>query len=1258
MSRAGSIITSLALALALFVGTWAAPGVARAGEPVGRFPFRHYGSDDGLTTMNLYMGVQDGAGFTWAGGTAGLVRYDGLRFRRYGISDGLPSLLVTDLAVSPTGVLWGTTSRGAFRESGGELVAFGTRELPENATYQVAFDGEGRFCVTTSQGPYVRTGADTLEIISGWPGGEAFAILFERDGALLVGHGQRLLRRAPGARDFTDVGQDFGGTVTALVRDGTGRLWLRAGAKLWSQARGATAFVDRSDAYLGALPGPYPRRLGLDADGKLLIPSTIGLITVDDTGARFVPVELPADAMSLRDAWVDHEGALWLVGMGLHRQIGRGLWRSARTADGLPSNAVWGMLRASTGALVVATETGAARTVDGRLERLPGIEMAGYVSEGPPGTLWFAGDGRLIRHDLATNTSHALGAEAGLPPVAIVSTIVDRRGNLWVAFDSGGVYRAPLSTLLPVDGRPAGKLERVALPGGDPSEMITKMFVDGPRVWLATGHGLYVERGDGWQRLTTADGLRSDAPSLITRYGSEMCIAYVARTELSCFVYEDGRLTKLHHQPVPGQLVPELLGEDANGRMWIGTTQGLLVLEGGHVDQFTRGDGAPGDDVSFDTFFADRDGTVWIGSSAGLGRFDGAHYHGPPPAPSVTLVSSDLAGKPVDATNGASPEVPYLSSLNVRFSALSNIDERHIEHQVKLIGYDEDWHTADTREAQYQKLPGGTYRFAVRARRPNGPWGETTSFGFVVRAAFWEQLSFRLCVAAVAILFVRYLMRRRVQSLHRKNTQLEATVEARTAELKKEHAGARRILDAVEQGLFTVRPDGTVEHEISAAARRWFGVPAEGQAVWDWLGADDPNATKWLAMGWETYREGFMPKEVVLDQLPARLARAGRTYGLRWLPNETTDGALVVATDLTDTLEVERAERARHDTIESLRKLLEDRSGYMEFLEDGERLIDELCEGGLDAQQEARLLHTLKGNSAIFALNTFSALCHDLESAAEERGGGLTHEDGQVLRTRWAESTRHLLPFVNRGPDESVRVSHAELAHVIAMLERGASRRDVEQQLRQWRFEPTRPRLDRIAHQARRLAESLEKGALAVSIDDHGVRLPRGPWRPFWSSLVHVVRNAIDHGLEPEQDRLEAGKSATGLLSLETRMRDGELVVAIADDGRGIDWAKVANAARARSLPAETREDLVAALFTDGLSTADAVTATSGRGVGTAAALEAAVALGGRVAVTSEPGRGTRFEFCFPASALTDDAPPATRATRVTRLSLDGGAAA
>jgi two-component system chemotaxis sensor kinase CheA len=120
-------------------------------------------------------------------------------------------------------------------------------------------------------------------------------------------------------------------------------------------------------------------------------------------------------------------------------------------------------------------------------------------------------------------------------------------------------------------------------------------------------------------------------------------------------------------------------------------------------------------------------------------------------------------------------------------------------------------------------------------------------------------------------------------------------------------------------------------------------------------------------------------------------------------------------------------------------------------------------------------------------------------------------------------------------------------------------------------------------------------------------------WGPFWSSFVHVVRNAIDHGLEVEEDRLSAGKSANGMLDIQTRISGDTFVVSMKDDGRSIDWTNIQQKAESRGLPCSTQDDLVDALFTDGVTTAKSMSDTSGRGVGLAAIREVTESMGGKV---------------------------------------------
>ena len=134
--------------------------------------------------------------------------------------------------------------------------------------------------------------------------------------------------------------------------------------------------------------------------------------------------------------------------------------------------------------------------------------------------------------------------------------------------------------------------------------------------------------------------------------------------------------------------------------------------------------------------------------------------------------------------------------------------------------------------------------------------------------------------------------------------------------------------------------------------------------------------------------------------------------------------------------------------------------------------------------------------------------------------------------------------------------------------------------------------------------------------------------------LVHLIRNSLDHGLEPPAERVAAGKPETGKLQIEARHAGGNVVISVKDDGRGIDAEKVAEKARARGLIGETETvDLARAtelLFHPGFSTADTTSDISGRGVGMDAVRVAIRELGGEVTLTSEPGQGTCAEIRLP----------------------------
>jgi two-component system chemotaxis sensor kinase CheA len=149
--------------------------------------------------------------------------------------------------------------------------------------------------------------------------------------------------------------------------------------------------------------------------------------------------------------------------------------------------------------------------------------------------------------------------------------------------------------------------------------------------------------------------------------------------------------------------------------------------------------------------------------------------------------------------------------------------------------------------------------------------------------------------------------------------------------------------------------------------------------------------------------------------------------------------------------------------------------------------------------------------------------------------------------------------------------------------------------------------------------------------------------------LVHLVRNALDHGLETPAERVAAGKPATGVLELSARHAGGHVVVSVRDDGRGIDPAAVARAAVARGLldadaaAALDADAAVELLFAPGFSTAPATTDLSGRGVGMDAVHERVRALGGEIALVSESR---------PPFAASGDLPATSQQGTTARLRL------
>jgi two-component system chemotaxis sensor kinase CheA len=165
-----------------------------------------------------------------------------------------------------------------------------------------------------------------------------------------------------------------------------------------------------------------------------------------------------------------------------------------------------------------------------------------------------------------------------------------------------------------------------------------------------------------------------------------------------------------------------------------------------------------------------------------------------------------------------------------------------------------------------------------------------------------------------------------------------------------------------------------------------------------------------------------------------------------------------------------------------------------------------------------------------------------------------------------------------------------------------------------------------VAHQRGKLVHLVREGE-DVEVDTSISEQLRDP-------LTHMIRNAVDHGIESPEDRVAAGKSATGRLVLRALHQAGVIVIEVEDDGRGLNREKIAARAVSMGLvddaTAISDEELFDCIFEPGFSTAAEVTAVSGRGVGMDVVRRHIRALRGTIDVASTPGHGTRFTIRLP----------------------------
>lgn len=770
---------------------------------------------DGFAKGAITAFAQTPDGYLWLGTEFGLLRFDGIRTTLWQppLGMSLPDADVGALLAARDGTLWIGTMRGLASWDGAKLIRY--PQFDETRVSALVEDREGTLWV----GAVLRSGeaGRLCEIVggrttcTGEDGGLLITSLYlDSHDVLWVAAKDAVWRWKPGPpvayplQDSADTFQAFSETATGAILVVT-----RSGLKQLIDGK----FQNFSPPLMTSLVGPS--KLLRDRDGALWFADS-GLRhvhegRVDSFGA--------ADGLSGDDVlrlFEDREGNVWVATVDGVDRFSALAVATYSTRQGI-SGRMASVLADRDGGTLVSTSTGLYRLRDARMTIDPHRRGRASARATLTGAQRPTGDEVLVaglpHPELASlfqdshgriwiGTSSGLGylergrfvALSGVPGGYIDSMAEDKDGNLWIAHRAAGLLQVSPDHLIQQSpwmsisqSGPAWRLATDSVHGG---------------LWLGFFSGGVAHFVDGQVRAfySVRDGLGKGEVGHLS-VGTDGTVW--AATEGGLSRIKAGRIATLDSRSgLPCDAVHSMV-EDDDRASWVHTACGLVHIARSDLDAWgsavDNGNAPPkvratvldsSDGIrsvaTKPTFSPSatksRDGKLWFVTLGGVEVVDPRHlsFNKLPPPVHVEQVTADH--KTYDTSSNLHLP-PLVRELEIDYTALSLVAPERNLFRYQLEGHDRDWqNVGNRRQAFYNDLPPGNYRFRVTACNNSGVWNEAGTFlDFYVPPAYYQTNWFRAsCVVAfLALLFALYQLRLR-QLAHEFNMSLEARVSERT----------------------------------------------------------------------------------------------------------------------------------------------------------------------------------------------------------------------------------------------------------------------------------------------------------------------------------------------------------------------------------------------------------------------------------------------------------------------------------------------
>ena len=712
-------------------------------------------------------------GYLWLGTDGGLLRFDGVTAAPWQppANQSLPSNVILELIVARDGTLWIATDQGVASWKDGQLVRY--EALAGSFVTKLVEDRDGTIWMTR---------------------------FFNRWTLCAV-------------RERVDCYGDNGGAganALGLYEDRSANLWVGTPTGVWRWRPGTPVFFPLTpDRTLNGIQG-----FSEDSDGSLLIAHDGGIRRLVSGTARMVyPFPSSMPPLHARKMLHDRDGGLWIATSArglLH--VHRGAMDVFSQSDGLSSDAVTALFEDREGTIWVATSGGLDRFRKPPIVTYTGkqglLGRANSVFAAVDGTLWVGTFDGLQRWENGRLSDYGERRAAGTAPIN--SIFEDSQHRIWMSSMQqvgywqdgrfiriqglGGVTRAivedgdrtvwiamPESGLVRV-GQARGDVERIPWATMRRDDIVSAIAVDpsGSGLWIGYYRGglVFFKNGTAQAAYDAVAGLASGRVSWIyTGIDGSLWVA----TDSGLSRLKNGRIASLTSaNGLPCDATGWAI-EDAARSLWLSMSCGLVRITRNELDAWIAaaekgaGTSARVNVTLFDQVDGARilvnashftapvarsaDGRLWFVAEDGVGAVDPAHLpiNEMPPPVHIRQLIADRQTYRTDANGEGAVQLPALiRDLQIDYTALSLVAAEKMQFRYKLEGHDRDWQVVGTRrQAFYNDLDPGTYRFRVTASNNNGVWNDAgTQLDFVIAAAYYQTRWFAAAMAMIALTLV------------------------------------------------------------------------------------------------------------------------------------------------------------------------------------------------------------------------------------------------------------------------------------------------------------------------------------------------------------------------------------------------------------------------------------------------------------------------------------------------------------------------